>query len=712
MLKFLERDAGNSEKEKNKILKSGLFGLGVGFLSALTIASWGGVATFIFMIIPLSFGLIWFIRVRDLKEIDKKQLKGLFLFYIAFFVTSILSGLIYGFTFQSMISRLILGMSNILFGAVLLFILVDYLLINYGNKIKLVKEKKLEKYHLLYSLIIVLILGIILIWILKGNLISYVLEISSRLLHPFGTGRTGLTVAENKQPYLMDWINDIGKYFFWMFYLGMAFVGFNISKGISNKKSKVLFSIVWVAMISGILFSRISANSMFNGTNFISSLVYIGGIILFLAYSIKIYVKKEINLTGSLAIIFAWLFFMLIAGRGAVRLLFVIAPFATFMGGYLLVNLFNYAKSSRDDLLKILLIIGVILSLIVALIAINRFISSTSLQAKVTGPSANTQWQNAMAWIRENTQENSIFVHWWDYGYWVQYLGERPTVTDGGHAVGFWDHLIGRYILTTPYPETALSFMKTHDVSYLLIDPTDIGKYGAYSRIGSDEKGDDRYSYIPTMFLDTSQAQGNNTKVYQGVAGVDEDIIYNSGGEEIFLPRDMAYVIGTILQFNDNGGISGQPRSAFFYNNQQVYIPIRYLYNEGKITDFGGGLEATIYILPTATPQGNGGSINIDNSGSLMYLSPLVSSGLFAQLYLMNDPFDNYSTLRLAHSQQDPFMQFMNSQGFGAEFVYYNGIHGPIKIWEVSYLENIVENKEFLKLEGKYAEFDNLTFTK
>jgi hypothetical protein len=95
-----------------------------------------------------------------------------------------------------------------------------------------------------------------------------------------------------------------------------------------------------------------------------------------------------------------------------------------------------------------------------------------------------------------------------------------------------------------------------------------------------------------------------------------------------------------------------------------------------------------------------------------MYLSPLVSGGLFAQLYLMNDPFDNYPTLRLAHSQQDSFMQFMNSQGFGAEFVYYNGLHGPIKIWEVNYPENIIENEEFLRLEGNYAEFDNLAFTK
>ena len=83
----------------------------------------------------------------------------------------------------------------------------------------------------------------------------------------------------------------------------------------------------------------------------------------------------------------------------------------------------------------------------------------TKTQAKYTGPSANSQWQNSMAWVRNNTDEGSLFVHWWDYGYWVQYLGERPTIADGGHGNSFWDHLIGRYVLTTAKPEAALSFL-------------------------------------------------------------------------------------------------------------------------------------------------------------------------------------------------------------------------------------------------------------
>jgi len=47
-LKFLE-------KENKSLIKTVLFSLFIGFLAALTVVSWGGIATFVFMIIPLSF---------------------------------------------------------------------------------------------------------------------------------------------------------------------------------------------------------------------------------------------------------------------------------------------------------------------------------------------------------------------------------------------------------------------------------------------------------------------------------------------------------------------------------------------------------------------------------------------------------------------------------------------------------------------------------
>ena len=69
-------------------------------------------------------------------------------------------------------------------------------------------------------------------------------------------------------------------------------------------------------------------------------------------------------------------------------------------------------------------------------IAIDRSHGSIKQQAQYTGPSANIQWQQAMEWVRDNTAEDAVFSHWWDYGYWVETLGERRTTNDGGHFQG------------------------------------------------------------------------------------------------------------------------------------------------------------------------------------------------------------------------------------------------------------------------------------
>ena len=387
--------------------------------------------------------------------------------------------------------------------------------------------------------------------------------------------------------------------------------------------------------------------------------------------------------------------------------------------------MFDYAKKSKDDFFKMILFIIFIISImgiIVSGIGIpfnkdsSGFYQASKAQAKQIGPSANFQWQNAMSWVRENTPEGSIFVHWWDYGYWVQYLGERPTVTDGGHGVGYWDHLIGRYLLTTKNPESALSFMKTQNVSYLLIDPTDLGKYPAYSRIGSDEGGNDRFSQIPIMISDSNQNQqteNKTTRIYQGGAPVDEDIIYKVENEsQIFLPSGRAIVAGVILEYSEENNLISfdPPQGIFIYNQQQINIPVRYLYYNERLFDFGGGLDAVIRIIPRVTQSNQ--QVQIDNLGVAIYLSPKVSKGLFAQIYLLNDAFENYKTVTLVHSESDPILSNLNSQGANlGNLIYFQGFRGPIKIWKVDYPSNILAKEEFLRISGEFAELDNLKFT-
>ena len=702
-LKFLE-------KENKSLMKTVLFGLFIGFLTAFTIVSWGGIATFVFMIIPLSFLIFWFLKVQNQEELNKKSLFNCLIFYIIWFFSSIIFSLPYGISLSSAIGKVTLSTSSLINGAVLLFIIVDYFLILKRNILK----EKLRKFRILISLGVVVIIGSIFLVLSGENLISFFVDIFNRLLNPFGVGRTGLTVAENARPYLNQFISQISKIFFWLFYLGLIFLGIEMSKGISKKKNRVLFSFFWILMVSGILFSRISSGSLLNGTSFISKFIYFSGLILFFGYAAKIYFRDEIKIKSELILIFSWVFFMLVSGMGAVRFFFFIAPFVVFMACFFVVKLFDYSRETKDDFFRTIFVISLIFAVVGLIISGTAFVKSSSFQAENTGPSANFQWQNSMKWVRDNTPQDSIFVHWWDYGYWIQYLGQRPTVTDGGHANGFWDHLIGRYLLTTTKPETALSFMKSQNVSYLLIDPTDLGKYPAYSKIGSDDTGGDRLSQIPIMLLDPNRIQKSENgtlRIYQGGAAVDEDIIYKEGENEIFLPKNNAIVAGVILETALEGGLVtfSQPKGIFIYNQKQITLPLRYVYFEDRIMDFVTGVDAIVRIIPSAGQ--NNQQIQIDKMGAVIYLSPKVSKSFFAQLYLLNDVFDNYETIKLVHSQPDQVVSSFGSQGanFG-EFIFFQGFRGPIKIWEVSYPSNILAKEEFIRLNGEYAEFDDLKF--
>jgi len=711
-MKFLDKE----NPRKKILLKAASFGVLLGLASSFTITSWGGISSLLFVIIPLSFGLFWLIKSQETgqEHFPKRKFQSYLSFYISWVVLTVLSAVIlYGYGLRETLSRITLSSTSILTGGLLLFMITDFILLDKRNFLK----GNIRKYRVVVSFIGSIILGILIFALMGGNSLSIINGFLDRLLHPFGEDRISLTVAENRQPFLNEWIGQISKNFFWLFFGGLVTLGLNIGGTMKKHKDKILFSLFWILFIFGILFSRISSSSLFNGTNFASKLFYFGSAVLLLIYSVRLYFRERINIRAEYLIMFSWAIMMLISVRGAIRTFFLVTPFICFSLSLLIINLSRYVKKTRDDLLKLFLGVLLIIVIVLSIFSFNSLISTTIVQAKNTGPSANFQWQQSMEWVRDNTPTDSVFVHWWDYGYWVQYLGKRPTLADGGHFQGaFRDHLIGRYLLTTPNPETAMSFMKTNDVNYLLIDPTDLGKYGAYSRIGSDESGEDRFSQIQTMLLDPAQTQKTSDgeiRFYRGGLAVDEDIIYNGVEGEVFLPANRAAIVGIVLNFSEIGGEFriNQVFGIFIYDNQQINIPLKYVYAVGRLFEFEGGLDAVVRIIPSVGTSGQ--SVQIDNLGSSIYLSPKVSKSLFARLYLLEDVFGDYPTMKLAHLEQDPFVNSLKSQGASiGDFVYFQGFRGPIKIWEVNYPSNILEKEEFLRTQGELAELDGLQFTK
>jgi len=312
----------------------------------------------------------------------------------------------------------------------------------------------------------------------------------------------------------------------------------------------------------------------------------------------------------------------------------------------------------------------------------------------------NQQWQKAMKWVREDTSSDAVFGHWWDYGYWVQSIGKRATVLDGGNTIAYWNYLMGRHVLTGDNQEDALEFLYNHDTTHFLIDSSDIGKYGAYSSIGSNENYD-RLSWFGTFLLDekqTQETQDQTLLIYPGGISLDEDLIINQNGKEILLPKQNSGVGAIIVPMEiekEGEATFSQPHAIMIYQGIQYNVDIRYLSISGEFIDFGSGIEAVAYIFPRIDQNTQG--LTQNPIGAAMFLSPRLLRGMMVQKYILDDPFDKFPNFKIIHTESNLIAESLRSQGMDLpEFIYYQGIQGPIKIWEIEYTGREQIKEEYL----------------
>ncbi len=590
-------------------------------------------------------------------------------------------------------------------------ILVHFVIFNTKLK-RYLESGKLSKWpphivSIIFGLVILLVVATVSFGF--NFVYSYVNNIVQNILTPVNT-RFILTVAENRSPFFQEWVGSFGPIvrniplFFWLFFLGSIFL-FYKAVSILNKKDRIYSTLAYTLLLFAVTFSKYSSNSTLNGTSRASILFYASGFIIFLAsfafYYYNYYKKGEYEKLKNidLGILFVLLLFLLtiVSLRGGIRLVMVLTPTTSIIVAYFLVISLNYAMNAKGEILKVVAWVVAGLVLISSIYAGWQFYNEISAEASVYAPSAYTQqWQRAMGWVRDNTPENAVFGHWWDYGYWVQSMGKRATVLDGGNAQGYWDFMMGRYGLTDSNETVALEFLYAHNTTHFLIDSTDIGKYSAFSSIGSDLTYD-RASWIPSFVKDNTQVQetkNGTLYVYSGGTPLDEDIRYEINDTKIFLPGNKAG-LGAILTEQDPArSLVSQPIGIFVYQNKQYRIPLRYAFFNGKLKDFGSGLEVGIFLMIKIDQNGQEGTI--EKNGALLYLSRKTVKSQLARLYLYkeDDPY-----FKLVHSEDDSAVAWFKSQKPSEEdIIYFNGVRGPIRIWEIKYPDNIEFKDKYLSI--------------
>ncbi len=563
------------------------------------------------------------------------------------------------------------------------------------------KEKIQNKMPMgIFALLFPIALALILFAIVWGPsfFINKADDVYTNLVEPFGTTRWALTVAESHQPYFTDWVGQMNWLFIILMFSGVTMMFYELIKPV--KRKSLTFTAMFLTVILGICISRYSpASKVFNGVSNLSLLFYLGSMAAFFAILIYSYIKsykenknvferlKELDL--SLLFVIIWFFFMEIAARGAIRLLFPFTPIACIAVAYGLDKSFEYSrKYIKQDLLKIGAYIFIVLVLGSFFIGSGSFMTQTINQAKYTGPAYNSQWQQGMDWVRGNTPENAVFAHWWDYGYWVQGGGRRATLSDGGNAVGGINHFIGRHVLTGHSDIEALEYMKARNATHLLIIKDEVGKYPAFSSIGAD-KNYDRYSWIPTFALDKNQimeTRNSTVYLYTGGTPVDHDIVYNG---QLF-PANSAGIGGFFVKVQNMevDGPNGTkqtlqrfdvPEMALFYNGIQTRAPVNCIYinNQKILFNNPNAINACLRIIPTIEGQNQMTPI-----GALLYLSPEVAQTNVARYFLMNE--------------ESPYLKLVYTDEAQMPLALYNGmLIGPLKIWEVSYPDNMTIPPEY-----------------
>lgn len=121
-------------------------------------------------------------------------------------------------------------------------------------------------------------------------------------------------------------------------------------------------------------------------------------------------------------------------------------------------------------------------------------------------------WYQAFDFLRTNTTANSSILSWWDFGYWFQTRANRPSIADGGNINETVDHEIAVWFTAPPQNWSDFEpWLEDHKPSYILMDYTLPGKYGAISRISSSGKETRGMQQFPFR----RQFEQNNKTVFE-----------------------------------------------------------------------------------------------------------------------------------------------------------------------------------------------------
>jgi dolichyl-diphosphooligosaccharide--protein glycosyltransferase len=128
---------------------------------------------------------------------------------------------------------------------------------------------------------------------------------------------------------------------------------------------------------------------------------------------------------------------------------------------------------------------------------------------------AITDWFDALAWIR-NTPSVQVVASWWDYGYWITAIGNKPSLADNGTFNSTQIKLLGKmlmsnesdaYAMIQDWNRQAHDLGKTERITHVLVFTT------------FDSSGTDLNAGDETKWVWMAKIGGLNDTLYGNVTG-------------------------------------------------------------------------------------------------------------------------------------------------------------------------------------------------
>jgi len=181
----------------------------------------------------------------------------------------------------------------------------------------------------------------------------------------------------------------------------------------------------------------------------------------------------------------SWAACTFVLGLIARRMFLYITPALAVVCGIGLAAVFDFKKSSPDThtLRKA---VGAIL------LVVMLFVGAMSGYGLAANPrvAADSDWQDALAYLRDHTPQEARVMCWWDYGYRVLDMAERTPVVDNGYHPKHVDNDIARVYCATEDAE-AVEIMQTYRADYVVFSEVEEKVLSSIAKMGMPERYED-----------------------------------------------------------------------------------------------------------------------------------------------------------------------------------------------------------------------------